>query len=258
MRIIGGKDYYDGAAAMGRDDQIVFVRHKDSLLSASSAAAVGIRAPKLPDWDLLDQRGNSLTKRQGISRGIFRDPSVNFRPVSVWFCGKRYEGLQVASYAHFGAELTTKTLWSAGEFARWCETGNVTLDDRLFPYSPRVSPDAWFGAREAGSSAMAYMIDNAVSVMTWHEGVSRDGDGALSWRVNGDDLRSLGFWKVHDVNSAFQELSMWVGGILPRPGKPMVEIDDRMRAQKHGFDKWSFRKPPAAVCEPVAVKAPGS
>ncbi len=38
---------------------------------------------------------------------------------------------------------------------------------------------------------------------------------------------------------------MWVGGVLPRSGNPMVEItDDKVKAHKAGFDQWSFRKMP--------------
>jgi hypothetical protein len=46
-----------------------------------------------------------------------------------------------------------------------------------------------------------------------------------------------------DPFTLFQELSMFVGGVLPRNPNPMVEItDDKVKVAKHGFDKWSFRK----------------
>ena len=55
-------------------------------------------------------------------------------------------------------------------------------------------------------------------------------------------LRSWHFYKVFDSYRAFQELSMYVGGILSTPIKPvLVPTDDIMRDIK-GFDRFSFRK----------------
>jgi hypothetical protein len=55
----------------------------------------------------------------------------------------------------------------------------------------------------------------------------------------------LEFYRVLDAYSAFQRISEWVGGTLANTGNPMVAItDDRIKAHKHGFDRWSFRKLP--------------
>jgi hypothetical protein len=66
------------------------------------------------------------------------------------------------------------------------------------------------------------------------------------WRVNPANLRSMEFYKALDAFTAHQELSMWIGGVLSGLARPMVAItDDRVKAAKHGFDEWSFRKPPS-------------
>jgi len=65
------------------------------------------------------------------------------------------------------------------------------------------------------------------------------------WRINGDDLKDLEFFRAVDAFSLFQKISQWVGGTIAGSGNPMVEIvDDKIKAHKHGFDKWSFRKLP--------------
>ncbi len=62
-------------------------------------------------------------------------------------------------------------------------------------------------------------------------------------RINGDNLKDYQFYKVIDPFTLFQEISMWIGGILPHQGRPMVDItDDKIKIVKHGFDKFSFRK----------------
>jgi len=55
-------------------------------------------------------------------------------------------------------------------------------------------------------------------------------------------LKNLKFFKVLDTYTCFQELSMFVGGVMGGKCPPMVEISDEVRLAKHGFNKWSFRK----------------
>jgi len=55
-------------------------------------------------------------------------------------------------------------------------------------------------------------------------------------------LRPVQFMRVFDPYSAFQELAMYISNIA-QPEKVMPVIDDEMKIQAHGFDKFSFRKP---------------
>lgn len=56
-------------------------------------------------------------------------------------------------------------------------------------------------------------------------------------------LKDYKFYKVSDVHQTFQELSMFISGIMGGTAPPMVEISDKIRLEKHGFDsKLSFRK----------------
>ena len=52
------------------------------------------------------------------------------------------------------------------------------------------------------------------------------------------------FYRVMDSYTAYQELSMYIGG-RASPEKPIPAIDDVTLAQAKGFDKFSFRKPKA-------------
>ena len=57
-------------------------------------------------------------------------------------------------------------------------------------------------------------------------------------------LKEYSFAKVKDPFSAHQELYQFIGGYLRQPEREMVEISDRDKIHKHGFDKWSFRRLP--------------
>ena len=60
--------------------------------------------------------------------------------------------------------------------------------------------------------------------------------------INSDRLKDYEFYQRVDAWSAMQEISMWVSGVLPSSARPMVQIADKDKIAKHGFDKWSFRK----------------
>jgi len=57
-------------------------------------------------------------------------------------------------------------------------------------------------------------------------------------------LNKLGFASVIDPYKAFQELSMYIGNNLVNQKDPNPPISDILKAETHGFNKWSFRKPP--------------
>ena len=55
-------------------------------------------------------------------------------------------------------------------------------------------------------------------------------------------LSDIGFFRIFDVNSAYQEISMFVGGALASPPKEPPKISDEILASIKGFDRYSFRK----------------
>lgn len=60
--------------------------------------------------------------------------------------------------------------------------------------------------------------------------------------VENPNLKEHEFYRVVDPYQAFQELSMFISGILGGNSPEMVEISDQDKIHKAGFDKWSFRK----------------
>lgn len=56
-------------------------------------------------------------------------------------------------------------------------------------------------------------------------------------------LKDYRFFKQYPSYQAFQEISMFVGGVLPRPEKDTVEVSEACKVHSKGMDSWSFRKP---------------
>lgn len=59
-------------------------------------------------------------------------------------------------------------------------------------------------------------------------------------------LKDLGFEKMVDPYTAWQEITMYLGGVIGQPDRPMVQLNDVELRDKAGFDKWSFKKMPSA------------
>jgi hypothetical protein len=256
MRIITGRDYYDRVSALGRDDTVVFVRQKDHLLNKDVAAAAGIQTPVLPRWKLYGH--NRLLHAERLPSRIDRirlsrpDRTYSFSAISVWFCGKSYRGVKV-----YGETLheTGKPLffWNEDDLTSWGVENGLTIlapavkwgKYRTWYEDPSgPEPGDYFKSADASPEVMDFLVREGISVMTWERGTYDDDH--TPWRVNGDNLKELEFYRVIDVHNAHQEISMWVGGVLPRPGAARIEIsDDRIKAAKHGFDRWSFRRKPS-------------
>ena len=55
-------------------------------------------------------------------------------------------------------------------------------------------------------------------------------------------LKNYEFYKVFDTFQAFQEISMFMGGVLGAGEKEITVVADKYKITQHGFDKYSFRK----------------
>ncbi len=61
-----------------------------------------------------------------------------------------------------------------------------------------------------------------------------------------DRLKDIEFQKKLDIYQLYQEIRMFIEGVLTSPEKPMPVIPDILKIQSKGFDKYSFRKRKAA------------
>ena len=55
-------------------------------------------------------------------------------------------------------------------------------------------------------------------------------------------LSDYEFYKVFNSFDAFQEISMFIGGVLVSSENAIVNISNSDRIKQYGFDKYSFRK----------------
>jgi len=60
--------------------------------------------------------------------------------------------------------------------------------------------------------------------------------------VYNSSLKEVEFYRIFSPYVAFQEISMYLGGIA-QPERSVPKVSDADLAAAKGFDKWSFRKP---------------
>jgi hypothetical protein len=223
LRIIGGKDYYDVALSMGIDPRIVLLRGKSKSIP-------------------VDKAGGSL-----LSRYLELNPQwtnntygVGIKNVAVVFCGKVYRGA-------LGLKSLEKPegLWSADKaraFVAQEKNRKIEVDSRWYDRRNKMTLEEYFTPFEAPDTLRNYMIANKVSILV-EEHPNRHEESYF--QVNPFTLKQLGFAKALDPYSAFQELSMWIGGVLGGTSPEIVTIkDDKTLIEGHGFDnRFSFRGP---------------
>lgn len=217
MKIFGGKDYYDCGLSLGIDPSIILVRGKSKSIPVQDAGG-----------SLL---GTKLVLKPEYSTGI------GIHCVAVAFCDKVYRGA-------IGSRELEKPegIWSADRaraFARIGKNASIEVETH-WDYRNKMTLEEYFTPTEASEKLRDYMIRNKVSILV--EEVNKWHREDPTFKVNPFTLKQIGFAKALDPYTAFQELSMWIGGVLGGTSPEIVRItDDIVLAENHGFDKHSFR-----------------
>ncbi len=169
--------------------------------------------------------------------------------MTVLIAGKRYNGFNVID-SHVDHPFWRREDLDEYFMQNGVEISNEKEYSRL---SDNQRMNEWFDMK-ISQSTYDWMMEKRATVVfaTYSRGPYREGsysrfyeDDDYYFQIDTDCLKTLEFYRRMGAVEAFQEIQMWVGGTLPRPGPPMVEItDDKMKAAKHGMDKWSFRKMP--------------
>jgi hypothetical protein len=257
MRIIGGKDYYDSAAAYGIDPGIVFVR-KEFRLTNGDMDRIGRFIPQTfiirPDTD---EEDSWKTRSQWSQGNLAPGLKVQATLPIVIFCGKVYSGVFVTIIEGTGDHevKTEHRFWNAEKFDAFLkERGWRTSSSFQYGEHGYSKLEDKFAAFELKGDALQCLLEKKIVCVTFKETsfvfnrlLYRDRAGWLEqesdYVANSDNLKDWDFQKAFDPVSAFQEISQWVGGTLASYGPDIIEIkDDSIKLAKHGMDKWSFRK----------------
>jgi hypothetical protein len=232
------KDYYDGVVGtVGVDKTIVYDRETIEVKNDDMPSCLrgkkgywGIRHHENPFHELAYHR---LKKE---CRGVC-DEHAHF---IIGFCGKLYVGWKLYhAKAEYPYEVTTTITYNSEYIKTILESrswhGN--LDDS-FEYIKTYDALSLF--RELNAPVFVY--DGDYGRLFFDKKCYNN--HKPKFFIN-PLLKDYEFYKLFDTFQAFQEISMFLGGVLGNKEKEIINIADKYKIEQHGFDyKWSFRKEP--------------
>jgi len=219
MRIISGDhDYYDKVQVYGHDPTSVWKRqtHEVEILS-----------------ETLDFELSKNYKRTSVTH------HHNAWPFVIGFCGKLYPCMQITE-----DELTwppkSTYHYKADEVVAWLEDKEGERRDKWEKKNlKRDIQDIrwWYDAYRGVSSDLFVRLQAPI----WIKPLRRKWGDLIFVNYL---LKEYNFQKVFDPVSAFQEIDMYLSGVLTLQQPEMVEIADIDQRDKKGFDDWSFKTRP--------------
>lgn len=253
MRIISKfRDYYDSAAAFGHDQHTTYVRE---LVEFAGSLREIPKNQAIRDAGLLEFVKGCLELAVASFElgGRYQGHNISLSVKSgfVWFAGKLYPFAQVDTtnlrLAFPGQDEHTHFVYSLDKLEAVAREygASEALENKLRRKVPSWRLDSlektshlreFFALKgSAKFEAMAYerQIPTAVFVVEDYK-----------FLKVAPALKDYHFYAVLDAWQAYQELDMFLGN-LAAPENRTVNISDKDRIAQHGFDKWSFRKPPA-------------
>ena len=237
------KDYYDGVVgSVGMDKTLVYER-----------TPTEIEDPKDMPKEFQGKRGWNYRDENPFLNIIYFDidskKTKKYEKVHhflVGFCGKLYLGWKF-HYKVQGWDLET------GEKKEFIET------DIIYGYenAKKFLRDSYW--RSNPDDDVKYLMDydpidmfrKIKAPIFVHDGEANVRYDKYHRIINTTNfyinpiLKDYEFYKVVDAFTAFTELQMFIGGVLGRGEKEIVEIEDKYKIGQHGFDKWSFRREPS-------------
>jgi len=225
------KDYYDIGLSYGIDPLCHYVRKTEKIEDAH----------ELKEWEHLFKQ--DMTSFRHIN--AMWTLRTNYTLGYVLFCGKRYPCVKFKRLVYNDARSVGnyqeyKYFYSEEKLDKHL---SVTLTKGEYKdYTSSEVPQAW-SKHTAQERIKKYLLEDTKDYMELHRG-----EGIPIYFVEGATLHKnprlsgLGFASIVDPHKAFQELSMFISGVLGGQSPAMVEIEDKYRIEAHGFDKFSFRK----------------
>lgn len=247
MRVISKfVDYYDKVVAYGHDDTVVYLREQEVLYGQAVGREVASQQK------IYDDHLKFFSQLYLHYRKLSNGREVHFNPITVLFCGKLYGGVRI-TIKEWGGVEESSVVWGEEQFFLKC--AQIGLDASEFedkkpwhPWRCWRRPDTPFGRKlsehlqlNGDPKFLDYAIENKIVCMSFEEPGERSGYCTI---IKNPRLTDIQFFKAVEHFTAFQEIDMFLSGVMAPENRPMVQIEDKYKIKEHGFDEWSFKKLP--------------
>lgn len=232
------KDYYDGVAgSMGIDKTIVYERHPIEIENYSD----------IPDEFKVDNVWQHRYENHFYNIGysyIDTNKTKKYNEVYsfiVGFCGKLYLGwkfnYKIKKEGIALDETKVDIVYGFENAKKFLTEKNWkhNLDDDV-KFIENYNPINIFRK----INAPIFIVDtNTNKKLRYHNHCTIMGKFIIN-----PLLKDYEFYKLIDSFQAFQEIQMFLSGVLGSGENDIIVVEDKYKISQHGFDKWSFRKEP--------------
>lgn len=205
-------DYYDSASSYGIDKTCVYKRKSVTIKIKKYANAPSRCASKKFEYEI-----------------IF---------YVIGFCGRVFPLVETKKYLDKSL-MESDFIYAADEVIRYFERENVS-DKPRYGGLRYIKTEIKRHFEQDWSSLEGIFVEERTPVFVF----AHDFGDHCNLQLN-PELRRFMFFRVKDAHSAFQDIFMYISGVLGAPPKPMVQIADKYKQAAHGHDgEYSFKKPP--------------
>lgn len=225
MKIISDfKDYYDSAIGFGGIDNSIIYNRKTIEINDESYMEPFIidKLSKFRYWSKFGIKPNF---------DDFNYYSINI----IGFCGKFYLCLKIKYL-----DGTESVIWNEDKISE------LLIDDswKKKPTNKNIKSlldkiKNYNNLEIFRKYNSPYFVLESTRVSWNYRRIIPDSDKLI---VN-PNLNNYKFQNKFEPYSAFQEIEMFISGVLGTSENKIIEIEDKYKIQSHGFDQWSFKNP---------------
>jgi hypothetical protein len=252
MRIVSPfKDYYDSVQSYGADQSITWVRKPQettlsSLQGYQAFLALLRNTGARPEWAGL--RHSSALYISWMHRGKRGVPGT---VGVIGFCGNLYpyHTISLLKPWHTGdysRKELVRTVFSKEQAVKLIEEGEYCRHHHDIDHASNPREWDWLPHEsEAPLSILPLFLDNRLVCFDW----AVDRNAYKMSHLEKDtltinpQLSPLDFQRIKDPFTAFQDLSMFLSGVLVSPETADISLTEKQKVMQKGFDeKYGFRQ----------------
>ena len=228
MRIISKfRDYYDHVQSFGMSD-VIYQRKKIEL--------------EITDKSLLKFVGEGLKFNSWVFS--FKKITVDVQCYVIGLCGKTYPVIKLTA-TDKKYKKTTSFFYNEKDFHQYL------IDHKYRDISQYTTKGHWWKSEQSKVKAFFDYEWHKLNELFHQHNVpiyvinfnlaSRESTPSL---ILNHELKDFNFYTQMDTYKTFQEIEMFVSGVLKTPVVPTTTISDECMRDAKGFDRWSFKKMP--------------
>jgi hypothetical protein len=227
-------DYYDrGLAFESKNNEIIYLRD-ENIFEIGRGIKHSPLIQKIIDnfYSNLKRQMNHFDWRfkQSTKYGKFEiDNGKNYFYQSLFnviFCGKIYPSIKIRVISKNGDSLNY-FFYDFNSYQNFIQKYELDFSDN----KAKNIAENYFNL-PISANQLSFLIENKISIVVIE----------IEKMIINGKLSNYEFYKLFDPYAAYQELDTWLGGVLAYPQNIMIEVEDKSKIVKHGFDnKYGFR-----------------